>query len=239
MNITANFTSNTYTVTFTAGSGGTLTGTTTQTVNHGADCTPVKAVANAGNEFTGWSGDQTGTDNPLTVSNVTADMNIKANFAAIISGGPADGAALSINKGNFKSAPTSANAPAGAPATFPFGLLNFTIEGLAVGATVDVVITMPGNIPAGAVYYKYQNGQFTQFNNVTGLDDGDRTFTVTITDGGPGDEDGLANGKIVEPGGPAVASAPIPTLNEWGMIVFMALFSILAIHMMRKKEREL
>ena len=227
----------TYTVTFTAGSGGSLTGSTTQTVNHGGDCTPVKAVPDAGNEFTGWTGDKTGTDNPLTVTNVTADMNIKANFVAVVSGGPADGATLSTNKGNFKSTPTSAYAPAGAPATFPFGLLSFTIEGLAAGATVNVVITMPENISAAAVYYKYQNGQFSQFNNVTGLDDGDPTFTLTITDGGPGDEDGLANGEIVEPGRPAVGAAPpIPTLSEWGMIIFMILFSISAIYMLRRKS---
>ena len=72
----------TYEVTFSAGSGGTVTGDITQTVNHGANCTPVTAVPNAGNEFTGWTGDQTGTDNPLTVSNVTADMNITANFTS-------------------------------------------------------------------------------------------------------------------------------------------------------------
>ncbi len=227
----------TYTVTFTAGSGSGLTGATTQTVNHGGDCTPVKAVPDAGNNFTGWTGDKTGTDNPLTVKNVTADMNIRANFAAVVSGGPAAGATLATNKGNFKSAPTSANAPAGAPATFPFGLLSFTIEGLAPGAAVNIVITMPGNISAAAVYYKYQNGQHTQFNNVIGLDDGDPTFTLTITDGGPGDEDGLANGEIVEPGGPAVGAAPpIPTLSEWGMIVFMVLFSISAIYMLRRKS---
>jgi len=71
----------THTVTFTAGSGGSLTGTTTQTVSHGDDCTPVTAVPDSGYQFTGWTGDYTGTNNPLTITNVTSDMNITANFA--------------------------------------------------------------------------------------------------------------------------------------------------------------
>ncbi len=70
----------TYAVTFTAGSGGRLTGDTTQTVNAGDDCTPVRAVPDAGYMFSGWSGDATGTANPLTVTNVTGPMNIQANF---------------------------------------------------------------------------------------------------------------------------------------------------------------
>jgi hypothetical protein len=42
----------------------------------------VTATANSGFEFIGWSGDATGTINPLTVT-VSANLNITANFAAI------------------------------------------------------------------------------------------------------------------------------------------------------------
>jgi hypothetical protein len=71
-----------YTVTFTAGSNGSITGTLSQTVPHGGSCTEVTAEPEAEYHFAGWTGDYTGTDNPLTVTNVTSDMAITANFAA-------------------------------------------------------------------------------------------------------------------------------------------------------------
>jgi len=83
MNVTANFEEipPEYTVTFTVGANGSLTGTKTQTIAEGDDCTSVTAVPDSNYNFTGWTGDHTGTENPLTITNVTADMNITANFA--------------------------------------------------------------------------------------------------------------------------------------------------------------
>ena len=72
--------SGSYSVTFTAGAGGSLTGTTTQVVTSGGSCAAVTAVADTGYSFSGWTGDYTGTNNPLTVTNVTKDMAIMANF---------------------------------------------------------------------------------------------------------------------------------------------------------------
>ncbi len=83
--ITANFAINSYTVTFTAGTGGAVTGTATQGVTHGGSCSPMTAVAEAAYRFVNWSGTggfATATSNPLTVSNVTSDMTITATFAA-------------------------------------------------------------------------------------------------------------------------------------------------------------
>ncbi|MCE5252339.1 InlB B-repeat-containing protein [bacterium] len=81
MTITANFALPVYTVSFSAGANGSLTGNTTQTVGKGENCTEVTAVPAEGYEFTGWSGDYTGKDNPLALSNITRDMTITANFA--------------------------------------------------------------------------------------------------------------------------------------------------------------
>ena len=72
------------TVNFVAGSGGTLTGTTSQIINYGSDCSPVTAVPASGYHFVNWTG--TGgfvvsTANPLTVTGVITDMTITANFA--------------------------------------------------------------------------------------------------------------------------------------------------------------
>lgn len=72
-----------YTVTFTAGANGTLTGTTSQSVLSGNDASAVTAVANTGYHLLNWTGTgfTTSTSNPLTVTNVTQDLNITANFA--------------------------------------------------------------------------------------------------------------------------------------------------------------
>jgi len=86
MNVTANFSvipGVTYTVNFAAGANGSITGTASQTVAENGDCTAVTAVPAQGYQFDGWTGDFVGTANPLTVSNVTKNMNITANFSVI------------------------------------------------------------------------------------------------------------------------------------------------------------
>jgi len=73
----------TFDVTFSAGANGAVTGTSPQTVNKGSNCTAVAAAPSAGYAFLNWTGTGgfvTSTANLLTVSNVTADMTITANF---------------------------------------------------------------------------------------------------------------------------------------------------------------
>ena len=77
--MTANFAINTYTLTYTAGANGGITGTTPQTVNHGASGTAVTAVPTSGYHFVNWS--DASTANPRTDTNVTANISVTANFA--------------------------------------------------------------------------------------------------------------------------------------------------------------
>ncbi|AKC82073.1 hypothetical protein IMCC26134_03475 [Verrucomicrobia bacterium IMCC26134] len=77
--VTANFAINTYTLTYTAGANGSLTGTTPQTVNYGASGTAVIAVPATGYSFVNWS--DSSTANPRTDANVTATKSVTANFA--------------------------------------------------------------------------------------------------------------------------------------------------------------
>ena len=74
-------TTDTHTVTFIAGTNGGITGTTIQQVLDGGNCTPVTANPDVNYHFDGWTGDHTGNENPLTITNVTADMTITANFS--------------------------------------------------------------------------------------------------------------------------------------------------------------
>jgi hypothetical protein len=79
--VTANFALDTYTLTYTAGAGGTISGTTPQTVAYGGSGTEVTAVPDAGYAFASWS------DGVLTASrtdaNVTANISVTASFAAL------------------------------------------------------------------------------------------------------------------------------------------------------------
>jgi uncharacterized repeat protein (TIGR02543 family) len=77
--LVATFAINTYTLTYNVGTGGHVTGTTPQTVNHGADGTAVTAVAETGYHFVKWSDDVT--TNPRTDTNITADLTVTAEFA--------------------------------------------------------------------------------------------------------------------------------------------------------------
>ena len=77
--VEAEFAINTYTLTYTAGDNGSLTGETAQTVNHGANGTAVEAVAATGYHFVKWNDGVTA--NPRTDKNVTADITVEAEFA--------------------------------------------------------------------------------------------------------------------------------------------------------------
>lgn len=68
-----------YTLTYRAGTGGTLDGIATQTVAAGGNGTPVSAViADAGAVFHAWSDGVT--DQSCTDTNVQADLDVTANF---------------------------------------------------------------------------------------------------------------------------------------------------------------
>ena len=77
--MTANFAINTFSLTYTAGPNGSLTGDASQTVNYGEDGTAVTAVPDTGYHFVDWS------DGALTATrtdtNVMADLSVTANFA--------------------------------------------------------------------------------------------------------------------------------------------------------------
>jgi hypothetical protein len=72
-------TTNTYTLTYTTDGNGTISGTTPQTVNYGANGSAVTAVPNTGYHFVKWS------DGVLTAArtdtNVQADITVQAQFA--------------------------------------------------------------------------------------------------------------------------------------------------------------
>jgi hypothetical protein len=97
----------------------------------------------------------------------------------------------------------------GKPAlVFPHGFFSFNITGLALGQTVVVTITLPDNVPVGTAYWKYHASEGGWIQIPMGSDDGDNVITITLVDGGLGDDDGTADGVIVDQGGPGIPNAP-------------------------------
>ncbi|MBN2283100.1 MAG: formylglycine-generating enzyme family protein [Deltaproteobacteria bacterium] len=84
---------------------------------------------------------------------------------------------------------------------FPYGLVTFTITGLDPGEDAVVEITFPSALPEDAAYYKVDDAGFYEYEHA--VIDG-ATVTLNLTDGGAGDSDETANGRITDPGGPAV-----------------------------------
>lgn len=92
--------------------------------------------------------------------------------------------------------------PPGAPAgiVFPYGMFSFRITGLELGQEVTLTVELPGPVPVGTKWWKYQAGSWYPLD--IGDDDGDNTITVMLKDGVfPGDEDSIG-GQIIDPGGP-------------------------------------
>jgi hypothetical protein len=77
--VTADFAINTYTLTYTAGAHGSISGITPQTVDYGTSGTAVEAVPSIGHHFVQWS--DASTANPRTDTNVTTDVTVTATFA--------------------------------------------------------------------------------------------------------------------------------------------------------------
>ena len=136
--------------------------------------------------------------------------------------------------------------PSGGPlpegVTCPAGFFGFTVEGIAEGSTIVVKLILPaGLLPTS--YWKYSEADgFVEFTydtiSGTGAVISGNVVSLHLTDGGRGDHDGIANGKIVDPGAPAnfLAAHSIPTLNEWGLIIFMTLIGLLSIIYMKRKD---
>ena len=79
ISVTANFSINTYTLTYTAGPNGTISGTALQTVNYGSNGSTVTAIPSSGYRFVNWN-DGTTTASRTEI-NVTANKSVTANFA--------------------------------------------------------------------------------------------------------------------------------------------------------------
>jgi hypothetical protein len=162
---------------------------------------------------------------PLTVSGpsvgtiggtITATLNPGAGQPATC--GFAPGAQFIPLEGSAGSPPANSS-PHGL--VFPYGLFDFSIVGCNPASTVTITLSYPGGFPPNTQYWKYgptptQNSPhwYTIPATFSGT-----TATITLVDGGLGDDDLHADGNIDDQGGPAFMSGPIPSLSPWALLL--------------------
>ncbi len=128
----------------------------------------------------------------------------------------------------------AAGVPPLAGRSFPYGLVGFALENVGAGNAVTLRIQYPGPLPAGAQYWKYGRttpaGAPRWYQLPMALVGAD-TVEITLTDGGQGDTDALADGTITDPGGLTVLAAPalgpggaaaIPALSPFALALLAA-----------------
>jgi len=97
------------------------------------------------------------------------------------------------------------------------GVAQFVIRGCAAGATVDLSLDYGVPLPTAAAYWK-QGSPWRQIaSTVSGS-----SVQFSITDGGTDDDDGIADGRIVDPSGmamPPPVAQEIPTLPLWALVL--------------------
>ncbi|MBK7934610.1 MAG: VCBS repeat-containing protein [Acidobacteria bacterium] len=160
--LTAHFVPSQYTLTYTAGTGGTISGTSPQTVTHGENGSAVTAVANIGFAFVNWS--DASTANPRTDTNVTGNITVTANFVAVpptvssvspTSGFSAGGYTLTVNGANFAGATAVTVGGAACPILSNSGTVITCTAPAHAGGAVSVLVTTPGGTNAANTLFTY------------------------------------------------------------------------------------
>ncbi|MDO8391323.1 MAG: carboxypeptidase regulatory-like domain-containing protein [Actinomycetota bacterium] len=97
-------------------------------------------------------------------------------------------------------------------ATVDNGVIAYTVSGVTPGATVDIDVYLTTPTTATG-YAKVQAGQWVPLPGAAFTKVNDSHFVLHLTDGGNGDEDGQANGVVVDPGAPISLDTTAPTIT--------------------------
>jgi hypothetical protein len=112
------------------------------------------------------------------------------------------------------------------PRDFPMGLIDFQVKADIIGGTVTMTVYLAEAAPDDYHWYKYNAvaGVWTNYSEEIGpngekgavFNEARDQITITLVDGGMGDDDGIANGIIVDPAGLAAASAGLAETGAIG-----------------------
>ena len=147
-------------------------------------------------------------DDFVDVDNNGVDDNQQDNIATLKNVVSGEQVAVKTNQGKVTQAQTqSADDYPGKPQgyNFPEGIFSFRIEGLTPDSRrIEVTFYLPQMFTTADKWYKYSES--TGWQNYTGRivsGIGTKQVTLEFKDGDYGDIDGVANGVIVDPSGPA------------------------------------
>jgi len=112
------------------------------------------------------------------------------------------------------------------PEDFLMGLIDFQLKTDTIGGTVTMTVYLPEAAPEDYHWYKYNadTGVWTNYSEEIG-ENGEKgavfnetrdQVTITLVDGGMGDDDGIANGIIVDPSGLAAAASGLAATGAIG-----------------------
>lgn len=120
----------------------------------------------------------------------------------------------------------------------PRGVFDFSICDLSPGASVEVALTLVNSEVPVTTYLKYTILGTSGWREFTNFRIEGNRLILELTDGGPWDSD-VRPGVIRDPGGPAFLEdepeiQEIPTLSEWGIVLFVLLLSFGAFVLLRQ-----
>ena len=253
--VTATFTQNSYAITATASpvAGGTVS-CSPSSVTFGGSATCTATPANS-YRFNAWTGACAGQSATCTLNNIQAAQASTAVFSYEITvpEGPWTGQPIVVTppaQNNWvitsaSTAPTSSIAtPPPSTVELPHGIVALQLATGTAGSSATVVLTYPEPLPAGTKYYKFGKtlaNPIDHWYEFSGAVISGNTITLTLTDGGAGDNDLKADSLIDDLGGPALLKAKtpgavqsIPTLSEWGMMLLTGLLGLFAAAAMRR-----
>lgn len=131
------------------------------------------------------------------------------------------------------------DAEKGTTVTMPIGAMKFTLNHVPVGGTAVLEIQVPenaldptdkhsfinadGSIKDGLNWFKIKQGAWKKVDSVPiEIDKEANVIRVTLKDGGPEDDDGQADGKIVDPAAPGYGTeAPATGLDSGSDFCFI------------------
>lgn len=140
--------------------------------------------------------------------------------------------------------PKSPNVAPPSGLTFPYGLFDFVVMNGTPGGTVVLTFELAAAPPANAQYWKFgptSSNTTPHWYRFDGAQFSGRTVTLTIVDGGTGDDDLTANGSIVDGGGiavpdPAASANAVPALDS-AALAALALMMLLVLAWDGRRQR--
>ncbi len=135
------------------------------------------------------------------------------------------------NLSQVTSSATTAGAPSGV--AFPFGVISYETTVSAPGASQTVRLTFSEPLPDDLVLYKVDmGGNYIEIPAAQWSQVDANSIDLTLTDGGPFDLDGLADGKIVDPlalgsdpEAPESSSGGGGSTSPWLFLLFLLVMS--------------